>query len=82
MGQAPLLVVLSIAMPDDLKVGATILWTDNDRPVGTANSFETQMVLKEVGQHRIAAHIITSDDRKILLRETITVLGPATRPAL
>jgi predicted esterase len=82
IGQSPFQVGLSVAMPDDLRVGATILWTDNDRPMRALNGFEAQAVLKEPGQHHIAAHVITSDDRKLVLRQTITVMNAASQPSL
>ena len=79
-GKAPFQVALSVTMPDHLQAGATILWTDNDRPIRAMTGFEAQMTLKEPGQHQIAAHILSGDDRKTVLRQTLTVLAPTTRP--
>ncbi|MBI4579040.1 MAG: hypothetical protein HY718_05015, partial [Planctomycetes bacterium] len=80
-GKAPMQVSLSVDLPDQLKDGATILWTDNERPIPAVHAFETLVLLREPGQHRIAAHIITADDRKLVLRQTITVLSPSSQPA-
>jgi len=81
IGEAPMWVSLSVELPDELKDGATVLWTENNRPLAALHAFETQVLLKEPGDHDIEAHVITADDRKTVLRQTITVLGPATGPA-
>lgn len=81
IGRAPMWVSLSVDLPPDIKDGATVLWTDNGQPIPALNSFETQALLKEPGDHDIEAHILTSDDRKAVLRQTITVLGPTSQPA-
>jgi hypothetical protein len=79
-GRAPLRVSFSVDLPENLRDGASVLWTDNDQPVANANGFETQILLDEPGQHRIAAHIITADDRKAVVNQTVSVLAPSTQP--
>jgi predicted esterase len=81
VGRAPMWVSLSVELPANLKSGASVLWTDNGQPIPSLNSFETQTMLNEPGEHDVEAHIITADDRKAVLRQTITVLGAATQPA-
>ena len=80
VGNAPLWVRLSVDLPNNLREGSSVLWTDNNRPVMNATGFETQILLKETGQHEIAAHVITSDDRKVVVAHTVSVLAPATQP--
>ncbi len=74
-------VSLSVELPTEIKDGASVLWTDNGQPIPALNSFETQALLKQPGEHDIEAHILTPDDRKTVLRQTITVLGPTSQPA-
>jgi hypothetical protein len=81
IGEAPMWVNLSVELPDNLREGATVLWTSNDQPIPSLNGFETHAVLHEPGDHDIEAHIIIADDRKAVLRQTITVLVPASQPA-
>lgn len=82
IGRAPMWVSLSVELPRELKDGASVLWTDNGRPIPALNNFETQALLNEPGDHDIEAHVIVADDRKAVLRQTITVLGTTTRPGL
>lgn len=81
VGRAPMWVSLSVELPENLRDGVTVLWTDNGRPIPSLNIFETQTVLNDPGDHELQAHIITADDRKAVLQQTVTVLGPATQPA-
>jgi hypothetical protein len=71
----------SIELPDDVRRGASILWMDNGRPIGTAMA--GSCVLKEVGEHKLEALIITAKDEEIRVSETVTVLPKltATRPS-
>jgi len=80
VGRAPMWITLSVEMPDTLRQGASVLWTDNMTPIGS-NAFQTQGLLRDAGDHRIRARIITADDRKIILEETIKVLNPTSQPA-
>lgn len=80
VGRAPLWINLSLQLDPTLRQGASVLWTNNDVPIG-ANGFEVQTVLREPGDYTIAAHIVTADDRRITARTPIKVLTPATRPA-
>ena len=80
VGPAPMWVSLSVEMPKFLRDGASILWTDNNKPIGS-NSFSTHRLLKEPGNHHIRAMIIADDDRRITLDKTIKVLAATTRPA-
>ncbi len=82
IGEAPMRVSLSVDLPDHLKSGTSVLWTRNGQPIPALNSFETQVLLEEPGDHDIEAHIIMADDRKAVLRQTITVLGATTRPGV
>lgn len=66
-------VSLSVEMPLQLREGASILWTDNNRPISTG-TFEARAILRDPGQHIIEARIITADDRRIILRENLKVL--------
>ncbi len=80
VGTAPLWVSLSVQMPQRLRDGASILWTDNHKPFAS-NSFEAQGILREPGNHQIEAIIITADDQKLVLRKTVFVQPPASQPA-
>ena len=74
-------VSLSVEMPESLRRGASILWLDNDQPIGSGD-FSTQSILREPGDHVIQARITTADDRRIIVRETVSVGPPASsRPA-
>jgi len=79
-GRAPLWINMSVHIPPSLREGASVLWTDNNVPIGN-NGFELQTVLREPGEHTIASHILTADDRTITAKQTVTVLGPASRPS-
>jgi hypothetical protein len=72
VGVTPLWVNYRVELPDDLKRGASILWTDNGRPISTAPS--GYCVMREVGNHKLEALIITRGDREIRLVETVKVL--------
>jgi hypothetical protein len=79
-GRAPLWINMSVHIPLALREGASVLWTDNSMPIGN-NGFELQTVLREPGEHTITSHILTADDRTITAQQTVTVLGPASRPS-
>jgi len=80
-GQVPMMVSMSVEMPPKLFEGASILWTDNNKPIST-NTFNASSILRRPGKHVIQAHIITADDRQIVLSETIKVTAkPTSQPA-
>jgi hypothetical protein len=79
-GPAPMWASLAVEMPAPLQQGASVLWTDNDEPIGNGG-FTTQVILREPGNHRLEARITTADDRKIVLNEVITVRSAASQPA-
>ncbi len=79
-GVAPLRANLTLELPDNLKQGTSVLWTDNGRPISALNRFEAQLVLKQPGPHQIAAHIITSDDRQAIAERMLTVVSATTQP--
>ena len=73
---------LSVEIPDALRNGAQIFWTNNDNQMGKG-SFQAQGLLRDPGVHEIKAVIITPDDREIILMQTIKVLAPITsQPAV
>jgi len=81
VGVAPMWVSLSLDTPESLRDGASVLWTDNGRPIG-AGTFATQSILRHPGDHVIEARIITAEDHKIVLRQTMKVLpAPSSQPA-
>jgi len=79
-GRAPLWVNMSVHIPPEFRDGVSILWTDNNMPIGN-NGFDLQTVLREPGEHAITSHILTADDRKITAHQTVSVIGPASQPA-
>jgi len=79
VGVTPLWVSFSAELADELRKGASILWMQNGRPISTAMS--GSCVLRDIGEHRLEALIITADDREIRLGETITVLPKLTTRA-
>lgn len=79
VGVTPLWVSYHAELPEAMRKGSSILWTDNGRPISTALSGYS--VLREVGEHCLEALIITEDDREIRVSETVTVLPRlTTRP--
>ena len=83
VGRTPMWVRLSIDMPSALRDGASILWTDNNQPIGS-DGFSTQALLRQPGDHLIEARITTANNRQIILSETINVLpesDPTSQPA-
>ncbi|MHC4445392.1 MAG: PHB depolymerase family esterase [Planctomycetota bacterium] len=80
-GLAPMWVRMSVEMPPKMQEGASILWTDNNKPIST-NTFDAKSMLRQPGKHIIQAHIVTADDQQITLSETVNVRNaPATQPA-
>ena len=74
-------VSMSVEIPFKLQEGASILWTDNNKPIST-NTFDANSILRQPGKHLIQAHIITADDQQIILSETIKVMTPpSSQPA-
>ncbi len=80
VGRAPLWVNLTLELDPALRQGASVLWTNNDVPIG-ANGFEVQTVLREPGDYTIAAHIVTADERRATSRIPVKVLAPASQPS-
>ncbi len=80
VGPAPMWVNVSLEMPAFLREGASVLWTDNNVPIAS-NTYEVQTVLREPGEHQIAAFIVTADDRQVTAEQTIRVLAPTSQPA-
>ena len=76
VGVTPLWVSYRLEIPESLRRGATVLWTDNGKPIGTAMSGYT--VMRDVGEHRLEALLITADDRELRVSETVTVLPRLT----
>ena len=71
---------LSLDIPPDLREGASILWIDNGWPIGTG-SFHARSVLWDPGPHTIEARLTLADNRRAVLRKTITVLpAPSSQP--
>ena len=77
VGVAPMWINLNVEMPPKLQDGASILWTNNGTPM-TSGRFQAHGILREPGEHKIEARIITANDRKIILQETIKVLPRST----
>jgi poly(3-hydroxybutyrate) depolymerase len=77
VGVAPMWINLGVEMPPRLQDGASILWTKNGKPMASGR-FQARGVLRKPGQHTIEARIITADDRKITVQETIKVLPRST----
>jgi hypothetical protein len=67
---------LSLDMPDSMRRGASVLWTNNGMPFANSQ-LRARSVLRQAGQHKIEAHITTADNRKLVLKKTLTAL-PAT----
>lgn len=80
VGRAPLWLNLSLEMDPVARQGASVLWTNNDVPIG-ANGFEVQTVLREPGDYDIAASVVTADERRVTARIPVKVLAPASQPA-
>ncbi len=80
-GQAPLWVSLSLNLPEALKEGATVTWTDNGKPIVGAARFDAQASLETVGEHRIEAVVLAADDVKYTARKTLTLSVPSSQPA-
>ncbi|HSW46904.1 MAG TPA: PHB depolymerase family esterase [Phycisphaerae bacterium] len=80
VGRAPMWLALSLDLDPVLRQGSSVLWTNNDVPIG-ANGFEVQTVLRDPGDYTITAHIVTADDRRLTARAPVRVLAPASRPA-
>ena len=80
VGVTPLWVSYRVDLPAEVQKGSSVLWTDNGRPISTA--MNGYCVMRDVGQHRLEALIITQDDREIRLSETVEVLPKlaTTRP--
>jgi len=76
-GVAPMWIDLDVEIPPKLQDGASILWTNNGRPM-TSGRFQTRGILRKPGEHKIEARIITANNRKITLQETIKVLPRST----
>jgi len=66
---------LSLDIPPEFREGASILWIDNGRPISTG-TFHARSVLWNPGQHTIEARLALADNRRAVLRKTITVLPP------
>jgi hypothetical protein len=79
VGRAPLWLNLSLDLDPAARQGASVLWTNNDVPIG-ANGFEVQTVLREPGDYNIAASIVTADERRVTARIPVKVLAPASQP--
>ncbi|UCD29360.1 MAG: hypothetical protein JSV03_02435 [Planctomycetota bacterium] len=81
LGTAPMWVYMSVEMPLKLREGASILWTDNNKPI-SSGTFNANSILRRPGNHIIKALITTADDRRIILHQTIKVLSaPSSQPA-
>lgn len=81
VGVAPMWVNLSVEIPDNLREGSQIIWTNNNTQMGKG-SFKAQGLLRDPGEHEIKAVIITPDDREIILKQIIKVLAPtSSQPA-
>lgn len=74
---APMWAHLALDLPADLARGASVLWTDNGKPIGTGR-FDTQSILWEPGPHAIAAHVTLADNRKLTFRNAIDVTAAAS----
>ena len=74
-------VTMNLEIPPELREGASVLWSDNGRPISTG-SFDAQSVLWTPGVHAIEARVALADDRRAVLRRAITVLPPpSSQPA-
>jgi predicted esterase len=80
VGHAPMWVSLSVDLPQQLRDGAVVTWTDNSQPM-KGDEFEAIGLLRDPGDHAIQAHITTADDQRITVEQTVTVLPPASQPA-
>ncbi len=81
VGTAPMMVHVSIEMPENLAEGASVLWMDDREPIGK-NGLSATRMLREPGEHEISAIVVTADDRKTILRKRIRVLdSAASQPA-
>jgi hypothetical protein len=78
-GSAPLWLRLSLELPETLREGISVLWTDNGRPI-SQGALEAQSVLWDEGEHTIEARFVLADERRGSVREMVTVL-PASQPA-
>lgn len=79
IGVAPLWISYRVDVPEAMRRGCSVLWTDNGRPLSTAMSGYT--VMRDIGEHRLEALVITPDDRELRVSETVTVLPKlTTRP--
>lgn len=81
VGQAPMWVSLSLSLPEALKEGATVNWTDNGQPIIGANLFEAQARLETPGEHHLKAVVLTPDDLKYTATKTLTLSVPDSQPA-
>ena len=76
IGVTPLWISYGVDMPEELRNGSSVLWTDNGHPISTAHS--GYRWIREPGEHRLEALVITRDDREFRVSETVTVLPKLT----
>jgi len=76
IGVTPLWVSYGVEMPEEMRNGSSVLWTDNGHPISTAHSGYRWM--RETGEHRLEALVITRDDREFRVSESVTVLPKLT----
>jgi hypothetical protein len=76
IGVTPLWISYRVDVPEAVRKGCSILWTDNGKPISTALSGYT--VMRDVGEHRLEALVITPDDRELRVSEMVTVLPKLT----
>jgi hypothetical protein len=76
VGVTPLWVSYGVELPEDMRSGSSVLWTDNGHPISTDLSGYRWM--RETGEHRLEALVITRDDREYRVSESITVLPKLT----
>ncbi len=76
VGVTPLWISYRVELPESIRKGCSVLWTDNGKPISTALS--GYAVMRDVGEHRLEALVITPDDRELRVGETVTVLPKLT----
>ncbi len=77
VGSAPMWVDMKVDLPPDLLAEASVLWLADGQPVASSAP-QARTVLRTPGRHQIEAWVTLSDDRRMVYRETVTVLPPET----
>jgi len=78
--QAPMWMTLQLELPSDLRDDASVLWTNNDEPIG-ANGTQARILFRKGGSHKVTAFIVTADDRTLTASHRLYIPVPTSQPA-